>query len=130
MFTEETLKEFIKVKKYEFPNREAAIDALAEGLKIPSVITGRSEKQIEYAESCRRRLLYIILNATDEYLEDSVFEAMYIHSLSPEEISEIAKEQNTTAEQLLSDILEDRGINAVYTLMTESDAQKILAVMR
>ena len=80
MFTEETLKNFIRYEKYNFDSREKALKTFSAGLNIPT-ITGRSDKQVSYAESLRNRVLYNMMYATNDYME-LIFEAMCVRSLS------------------------------------------------
>lgn len=128
MFTEETLKNFIRREKYEFSSREEALKTFSAGLNIPA-ITGRTDKQVNYAESLRNRVLYNMMDAPNDRLE-LIFEAMCIRSLSPEELAENAKECNETVEEYIKNYIAYNSSPEIYLTLTESNAGKLIDGLR
>lgn len=128
MFNEESLKNFIRREKYEFSSREEALKAFAAGLNVPT-ITGRSDKQLRYAESLRNRALYTMMDATNDDME-LIFEAMCIRSLTPEELYENAKEYNETVEGFVRNYIASNSSQYIWLALTESDAGKLIDGLR
>ena len=128
MFTEETLKNFIRCEKYNFDSHEEALKTFSAGLNIPT-ITGRSDKQVSYAESLRNRVLYNMMYATNDYME-LIFEAMCVRSLSPEELADNAKEYNETVEEYIRNYIAYNSSPEIYLALTECDAGKLIDGLR